>query len=217
LQEKPEQVLSLAWYRAGTVLFRQCLPGAGKESREIVLRGLAHPTSHLIESTRRSSSVPLPSSFEENGTNMSTVEYSAADLAPSTSRPLPAAWAAQKQVSLSRPAVRRRTPIGAEPEPDWRDSSACIGLDLNLFFPISTVGAAAQAQIEEAKAVCAECPVQRACLTWALEVGPEFGIFGGYTEAERRQLRQRTNPNARLITAVIPNPCAGQGEGSELN
>ncbi|WP_375425111.1 WhiB family transcriptional regulator [uncultured Friedmanniella sp.] len=141
---------------------------------------------------------------------MSTVEFSATDLSAS------AAWAAQEQVTLARPVVRRRTPIGSDPEPDWRDSSACVGLDLNLFFPISTVGAAAQAQIEEAKAVCRECPVQRACLTWALKVGPEFGIFGGYTDAERRELRQRSNPNARLITAVIP-PCAGSSEGSDLN
>ena len=151
---------------------------------------------------------------------MSTVEYSDAGLAPSPTRPsptmpMPSAWAPQKQVSARR-AVRRRTPIGAEPVPDWRDSSACIGLDLNLFFPISTMGAAAQSQIEEAKAVCAECPVQRACLDWALAVGPEFGIFGGYTDVERRQLRQRSNPNAQL-TAVIPNPCGGHGEGNDLN
>jgi WhiB family redox-sensing transcriptional regulator len=112
---------------------------------------------------------------------MSTVEYSDVSL----------------HVTVPRPAVRRRTPIGAEPVPDWRHSSACIGLDLNLFFPISAIGPAAQAQIEEAKAVCAECPVQRACLEWALSVGPEFGIFGGHTEAERRLLRQRTNRSAR--------------------
>lgn len=133
---------------------------------------------------------------------MSLAEYPAALPAPT---------------ALDAPAVRRRTPIGAEPEPDWRDSSACIGLDLNLFFPISTVGAMAQSQVEEAKSVCLECPVQRACLEWALRVGPEFGIFGGYTEAERRQLRQQRNPNSRLIKAVIPNPCAGRSEATELN
>ncbi len=135
---------------------------------------------------------------------MSTVEYSANDLASSTDLAAPAAWAAQEQVTLARPAVRRRTPIGSEPEPDWRDASACVGLDLNLFFPISTVGAAAETQVQEAKAVCAECPVQRECLAWALAVGPEFGIFGGRTDAERRLLRARTNPNARLVTAAIP-------------
>lgn len=148
---------------------------------------------------------------------MSAVEYSQAEVARSADLTVPAAWAAHEQVSLPRRAVRRRTPIGVEPEPDWRDSSACIGLDLNLFFPISTVGAAARSQIEEAKAVCVECPVQRQCLDWALEVGPEFGIFGGCTDAERRRLRQRTNPNASLIAAVIPNPYGAQGEVCELN
>ena len=102
-----------------------------------------------------------------------------------------------EQIALPRPTPRRRTPIGGEPEPDWRDSAACIGSDLNLFFPISTVGAAARVQIDEAKAVCGECPVQRDCLAWALMVGPEFGIFGGRTDAERRRLRQRLTPHGR--------------------
>ena len=125
-------------------------------------------------------------------------------------------YSTDEQLSYPLPP-RRRTPIGAEPEPDWRDSAACVGVDLNLFFPISTVGAAAQAQVAEAKSVCAECPVQRACLDWALAVGPEFGIFGGRTEVERRLLRQRTNPNALRIS--VPNPSSGYGlgESSELN
>ncbi|WP_375431789.1 WhiB family transcriptional regulator [uncultured Friedmanniella sp.] len=117
---------------------------------------------------------------------MSTVEYSAPSVAP---RPL----TDLDSEPLPRPTPRRRTPIGAEPEPDWRDSAACIGIDLNLFFPISTIGAIAQAQIDEAKSVCAECPVRRDCLAWALAVGPEFGIFGGCTDDERRRLRQRLN------------------------
>lgn len=106
-------------------------------------------------------------------------------------------YSAPEQFSLPRPTARRRIPIGGEPEPDWRDSAACIGTDLNLFFPISTVGVAAQVQIDEAKAVCADCPVQRDCLAWALMVGPEFGIFGGRTDAERRRLRQRLIPQNR--------------------
>jgi len=114
---------------------------------------------------------------------MSTTEFSAPEAAarqagPDRSGPL-------------RPTRGRRPGSAGEPDPDWRRSAACVESDLNTFFPISSVGAAAQQQIQEAKHICGGCVVQRECLEWALEVGPEFGIFGGHTEDERRALRSR--------------------------
>jgi WhiB family transcriptional regulator, redox-sensing transcriptional regulator len=72
---------------------------------------------------------------------------------------------------------------------DWRDDAACGRLDPELFFPISTLGAARR-QIEAAKRVCERCPVRVACLRWALESGQDAGIWGGTTEQERRLLRR---------------------------
>ncbi|MFL6026415.1 MAG: WhiB family transcriptional regulator [Friedmanniella sp.] len=100
--------------------------------------------------------------------------------------------------------TRRRTVVGQEPPPHWRDFAACIEEDLNLFFPISTVGAAAARQVEAAKQVCRACPVQQSCLEWALEVGPEFGIFGGRTEVERRRLRSRRAAGQHWRAAGVP-------------
>jgi WhiB family redox-sensing transcriptional regulator len=112
-----------------------------------------------------------------------------------------------RDTSDSRPAgpVRRRPALGEEKIPDWRESAACLAEDLNLFFPISTTGAAAQRQVAAAKAVCAACPVQRDCLEWSLEVGPEFGIFGGCTEEERRRLRNERSSGPRWREAVGPH------------
>lgn len=45
-------------------------------------------------------------------------------------------------------------------------------------------------QIAKAKAVCADCPVVRACLEWALESNQQDGIWGGTDEGERRRLRR---------------------------
>ena len=103
------------------------------------------------------------------------------------------------------PATRRN---GAAPEepPHWRDFAACINQDLNLFFPISAVGAAAERQVEAAKQVCRSCPVQAQCLDWALDVGPEFGIFGGCTEVERRRLRSRRDLAQRWRNVPAPGP-----------
>jgi len=70
----------------------------------------------------------------------------------------------------------------------WRKHSACQGLDPQIFYPASDD----EADAEPAKAVCAQCPVQEACLEHALGYREKDGIWGGYTERERRRLiRQR--------------------------
>lgn len=84
---------------------------------------------------------------------------------------------------------------------DWRHRAACRDEDPELFFPVSDMGPGAQ-QTARAKAVCARCPVRAQCLAYALDNGLDYGIFGGATERERRDLvrRQRqsgTRPGVR--------------------
>lgn len=45
----------------------------------------------------------------------------------------------------------------------WRDQATCRYEDPELFFPIGTSGPALL-QTEQAKAVCARCPVREQCL-----------------------------------------------------
>jgi WhiB family redox-sensing transcriptional regulator len=79
---------------------------------------------------------------------------------------------------------------------DWRHRAACRGEDPELFFPVSELGPGAR-QTDDAKAVCARCPVRAQCLEYALDNGLDHGIFGGTTEAERRMLRRRTRVPGR--------------------
>jgi WhiB family redox-sensing transcriptional regulator len=72
----------------------------------------------------------------------------------------------------------------------WWSHAACSTADPELFFPISSSGPATR-QVARAKAVCAHCEIQRACLDYALDSVSVQGIWGGTTEAERRRLRQR--------------------------
>ncbi|QKW15338.1 WhiB family transcriptional regulator [Verrucosispora sp. NA02020] len=72
----------------------------------------------------------------------------------------------------------------------WRDNSICRDMDGELFFPVGT-GPSARNQTEQAKAVCRRCPVQLACLNWALESGEQFGVAGGMSEDERQALLRR--------------------------
>lgn len=73
---------------------------------------------------------------------------------------------------------------------NWRDRAACLGLDPELFFPVSDVGPGA-VQTAAAKAVCARCPVRAECLADALDAGNDYGVWGGLTEDERRALKAR--------------------------
>ena len=43
----------------------------------------------------------------------------------------------------------------------------------------------------EAKALCADCPIRNACLTWAIKHKEEYGIWGGLSPEERANLRKR--------------------------
>src|SRR5690625_828664 len=78
---------------------------------------------------------------------------------------------------------------------DWRSRAACLTEDPELFFPIGNTGPAL-VQIEEAKAVCRQCPVVETCLKWAMETGQAAGVWGGMSEDERRSLKRR-NARAR--------------------
>src|SRR5690606_28113163 len=73
---------------------------------------------------------------------------------------------------------------------DWRDKSACLTVDPELFFPVGNTGPAVD-QIEKAKAVCATCTVTEVCLQYALETNQDSGVWGGLSEDERRALKRR--------------------------
>lgn len=83
---------------------------------------------------------------------------------------------------------------------DWRSRAACLAADPELFFPVGTTALAAE-QAMEAKAVCADCPVRRECLDWALVTKQDHGVWGGLDEferrAERRQVRWHGRSNYR--------------------
>ena len=73
-----------------------------------------------------------------------------------------------------------------ELEPDeWMRQALCAQTDPMLFYPEEVGGKAAQ----QAKKICKRCPVREACLTYALEHGECFGIWGGTSYRQRRRMR----------------------------
>lgn len=69
------------------------------------------------------------------------------------------------------------------PRESWEPYGACLGCDPALFFPERG------SPCQQAKAVCAGCPVQRECLEFAVRTNQQFGIWGGLSRRERRRLR----------------------------
>lgn len=81
----------------------------------------------------------------------------------------------------------RRGPKRPDYDPDeyaWQEKANCQGVDPELMFP------ARGESTKPAKAVCAACLVRVECLEYALAHGEKFGIWGGYSERERRRLRR---------------------------
>ena len=69
--------------------------------------------------------------------------------------------------------------------PEWMQSAACRGMDVNIFYPpVGEHGTAA-------KRVCAGCPVAAECLAYAVNLGEHHGIWGGVAEKQRRKIRSR--------------------------
>jgi WhiB family transcriptional regulator, redox-sensing transcriptional regulator len=69
----------------------------------------------------------------------------------------------------------------------WLDRAACLQADPDASYPEK--GGSSRA----AKRVCHTCPVQTDCLSYALANDERFGIWGGMSERERRQLKRRAS------------------------
>lgn len=69
------------------------------------------------------------------------------------------------------------------PEP-WMQGASCASANPEEWFPEKGVSSA------DAKKVCAKCDVVAECLAYALEHDEQYGVWGGMTRSERRQLKR---------------------------
>ena len=64
----------------------------------------------------------------------------------------------------------------------WRDRAACSEVGTDVFFD--------KGLRSQALALCQVCPVNNCCLDYALKHEPEFGVYGGFTAAQRSKYRR---------------------------
>lgn len=67
----------------------------------------------------------------------------------------------------------------------WREDAACAQVGGDLWFPERGE------QSTAARRLCMTCPVQVACLQWALAHEVTDGVWGGMTQDARRRLLQK--------------------------
>lgn len=76
----------------------------------------------------------------------------------------------------------------------WDKYAACRGMDTNLFYPTRSQSTADN---NATKAICQGCSVRWACLAHAVVYWEKIGIWGGFTEIERREVRRDLQRSAR--------------------
>lgn len=67
----------------------------------------------------------------------------------------------------------------------WQDRALCAQADPEVWFP--DPGNA----VVIARRICRRCPVQAQCLEYALDHNERFGVWGGTSEAERREIKRK--------------------------
>lgn len=73
---------------------------------------------------------------------------------------------------------------------EWQLKAACRGPQASVFFPPSSPERRDEKRFRErhAKAICEMCGVRDECLSYALTIREQHGIWGGLSESERREL-----------------------------
>lgn len=67
----------------------------------------------------------------------------------------------------------------------WAEEGLCLTADPDTFYPEKG------GSTREAKRICRSCPVSSECLEYALTNDERFGVFGGFSERERRRESKR--------------------------
>lgn len=78
--------------------------------------------------------------------------------------------------------------MGAE----WMTRASCRDYDPDLFFPEQ----GGNRQNQQAKRVCAKCPVWIECRTMAIQDEEPFGVWGGLSEKDRRKISRLSQRHA---------------------
>ncbi len=96
------------------------------------------------------------------------------------------------------------TVIANRGEEVWQTKAACRGPHAIVFFPPSHAERKEEriARERAAKEICRPCPVRQDCLDYAIRIREAHGIWGGLSEAERKQIIDRESAGPRAAASA---------------
>ena len=77
-------------------------------------------------------------------------------------------------------------------EPRFYENPACAQVGGDFWFPEKSDGSSNSAEMVMAKSICKSCLHRSECAEWGINK-ERFGIWGGLTENERRNIRRANN------------------------
>jgi WhiB family redox-sensing transcriptional regulator len=96
----------------------------------------------------------------------------------------------------------------------WMDRALCAEVGDDFWFPEKG------GSTRDPKRVCRSCEVRAECLEYALEHDERFGVWGGLSERERRQLKRaaviRPQPEKTKPAPAPPRPPSSRFPGVTL-
>lgn len=88
---------------------------------------------------------------------------------------------------------------------DWREFADCAQVDPEMWFPESP----SSAERDQALLICEACPVRIECLTESLATGSTEGMWGGFSESDRKRMFRAVaageRPEAVALREVAAN------------
>jgi WhiB family redox-sensing transcriptional regulator len=101
----------------------------------------------------------------------------------------------------SQPTISVKFAGGGRKNLEWQLAGACraAGVDPEIFYlPHNARLDEKKDLVKQAKAVCATCPVILQCREYSLDIEEQFGVWGGLSEDERRNLLRRRRRHSRV-------------------
>ena len=84
-------------------------------------------------------------------------------------------------------------------DPRWADNANCGSCDAEALFSTSS-------EQREMRDICRNCSVRLMCLADALQSNMRYGLWGGLTERERRQLLRAVPEQADWYESITSSP-----------
>src|SRR5262245_8547686 len=101
--------------------------------------------------------------------------------------------------------------------PDWQSRAHCRGVGVHYYFgdddeqPTMSIR-----QVRAAAKLCEVCPVFLECLTWALEIREEYGVWAGTSGRVRRRIFRMVDNGETTVAEVIEVFRRGEGDRYRL-